>query len=758
MDNNQLEQAILELVGRPGYQAIKPRAIARRLQMDGEQAKAVKQAVKRLVRQRVLAYDAGHRVRLAATGGQQRGCVVGVFQRTSKGYGFVRPRNGPPSAEVEDIYIPARKAGDAATGDLVLVKVGRRRKQEPGPRGQIIEILERQTNRFVGTYFEAGGSAYVQVDGTVFAQPVYVGDPGAKNVRRDDKVVIEMIRFPSPAREGEAVIVEVLGPRGKPGVDTLSVIRQFDLPEAFALDALEEARAAAAQFRESVPDDRLDLTAETIITIDPIDARDFDDAISLVQTEHGNWRLGVHIADVAYFVRPDSALDREARNRGTSVYLPDRVIPMLPELISNGLASLQPGKLRYAKSVFMDFTPEAVPLGAEMRSSVIRSTKRLTYEQVDEFLADPETGKKQLGAKVAALLRRMHTLAMTMRRRRMELGALELTMPEVKIDLDTSGRVVGAHVVPYTESHQIIEEFMLAANQAVAQLLSQRGIPFLRRIHPPPAPHKLRALGEFVKDLGLDADDLRSRFELQRLLRSVAGTPHQYAVNYAVLRAMQRAIYGPEDEGHYALATECYCHFTSPIRRYPDLTVHRLFDTLLTGRKPRSDIEELAALGRHCSQREQRAEAAERDLTKLKLLAYFADRIGEEMDAVITGVEGFGLFVQGVHLPAEGLVHVDSLSDDYYRLDRTTHTLEGYRSGNRFRLGDVVRVAVAHVDLERRELDFRLVQPKQIIRSPQRRSTAGNGAAELYAARSKAAKQVTRKKTARRAAARKRKR
>jgi ribonuclease R len=758
MDDNQLEQAILELVSQPGYQAIKPRAIARRLQLDAEQAKAVKQAVKRLVRQRVLAYDSGHRVRMASTGDRQRGCVVGIFQRTAKGYGFVRPRNGAPGIPDEDIYIPARKTADAATGDLVLVKLGRGGKHEPGPRGQIVEILERQTNRFVGTYFEAGGAAYVRVDGTVFAQPVYVGDPGAKNVQPDDKVVIEMIRFPSPTCDGEGVIVEVLGPRGKPGVDTLSVIRQFDLPESFAPDALEEARAEAARFRESVADDRLDLTAETIITIDPIDARDFDDAISLVQTENGNWRLGVHIADVAYFVRPNSALDREARNRATSVYLPDRVIPMLPELISNGLASLQPGKLRYAKSVIMDFTPEGIPLAAEIRSSVIRSTKRLTYEQVDQFLADPQTQRKQLGAKVAALLRRMHTLAMTLRRRRMELGALELTMPEVKIDLDGSGRVIGAHVVPYTESHQIIEEFMLAANQAVAQLLHDRGIPFLRRIHQPPAPHKLRALTEFVKELGLQTDDLRSRFALQGLLRSVAGTPHQYAVNYAVLRAMQRAIYGPEEEGHYALASQCYCHFTSPIRRYPDLTVHRLLDAIVNGRKPRCDEEELAALGRHCSQREQRAEAAERDLTKLKLLAYFADRIGEEMDAVITGVEGFGLFVQGVQLPAEGLVHVDSLSDDYYRLDRTTHTLEGFRTGNRFRLGDVVRVAVAHVDLERRELDFRLVQQRQTVRLQHRQSIDRPDGVKLpQQGRPKAKKSVARK-TGRRQPARKRKR
>jgi ribonuclease R len=314
---------------------------------------------------------------------------------------------------------------------------------------------------------------------------------------------------------------------------------------------------------------------------------------------------------------------------------------------------------------------------------------------------------------VFALLEKMRTLAKILRDRRMKKGSLELTMPEVKIDLDKNGRVSGAHVVENTESHQIIEEFMLAANEAVAETLETKGWPFIRRVHQPPTPRKLKALTAFVKELGYKTESLESRFELQKLLKAAVGRPDQHAVNFATLRSLQRAVYSPVEEGHYALASDCYCHFTSPIRRYPDLTVHRLVDAMLLGPKPKNDVDELFILAQHCSDREQRAEAAERELTKLKLLAYMSTRIGEEMEAIVTGVESFGLFVQGVKLPAEGLLSIDSLSDDYYDFDRASHTLCGRRDGNSFRLGDLLQVAVARVDLERRELDFRLASKKK---------------------------------------------
>jgi ribonuclease R len=342
-------------------------------------------------------------------------------------------------------------------------------------------------------------------------------------------------------------------------------------------------------------------------------------------------------------------------------------------------------------------------------ASAIKSKRRFTYDEVDDFLAHRAKWKRKLPAEIHQLLCRMHELAMILRQRRMKRGAIELAMPEIELEMDRDGKVAGAHRVQNTVSHQIIEEFMLAANEAVAEYLRDHQLYFLRRIHESPEPHKLRALTDFVRGLDIHTGSLESRFEIQRLLGQVADRPERDAVNYAVLRSMKKAVYGPQEDGHYALASDCYCHFTSPIRRYPDLTVHRMLDELSRGAKPVSQFGPLLALGEHCSDREQRAEAAERELTRLKLLNFLSTRIGMEMDAVVTGVQSFGLFAQGLELPAEGLIHVSSLADDYYDFDGTSHTLCGRRSAVRFRLGDTIRVAIVRVDPDRRELDFRVV-------------------------------------------------
>ena len=646
-----------------------------------------------------------------SSGGREprRDDVVGIFRRAAGGYGFVRPLEAAAGDRSGDIHISAASALDAATGDTVRVRLARGRDvRRPGPAGEIVEVVTRRTTRFVGGYFEAAGSGWVRIDGTNFARPVSVGDPGAKGVRENDKVVVEMVRFPSHLRDAEGVIVEVLGAAGEAGVDTLTVIHEFGLPGPFPEGALAESRRQAERFREEVPAGRRDLTDRVIVTIDPVDARDFDDAISLERIDRGHWLLGVHIADVSHFVEEGSPLDQEAKARGTSVYLPDRVIPMLPEIVSNNLASLQPDRVRYARTCWIEFSADGIPVHAEEERSAIKSQRRFTYEEVDVFLADPDTPAVEMTGEVRSLLGRMRDLARMLRSRRMARGSLELAMPEVKIDLDRDGRVSGAHVVENTESHQIIEEFMLAANEAVAGMLAAAGAGFLRRIHPAPDPRKLRQLTEFVSELGFEVDTLESRFELQRLLDMARGRPEEHAVHYAVLRSLSRAVYGPQEDGHYALASDCYCHYTSPIRRYPDLTVHRALDLLARGR--RAAAEGLPRLGEECSLLERRAEAAERELVKLKLLLFLSSRTGQEMDAVVTGVESFGLFVQGLELPAEGLVALESLPDDSYRYERASHTLIGRRAGNSFRLGDRVRVTVFRVDLDRRTLDFRLVE------------------------------------------------
>lgn len=736
--------AVLAYIRRPGYQPVKPGVIARKLGFEGEDRVQMKRCVKKLVKQGLLAYAAKHHLRLpdkpsasgtvpstsapmpenisASSRGESTkrsgsqpggGTVQGIFRRAAGGFGFVRPSARDPKLK-EDVYIPLHKTRDAADGDRVAVRLqGKRlRGEQLRLAGEIIEILERETHRFVGVYVEQEGLGFVEVDGGVFAQPIFVGDPSAHGVQPDDKVVIEMVRFPSHVHDGEAVVVEVLGRRGDPQVDTLSIIREFDLPEAFPEAVLAAARESADRFQEEIVAPRIDFTNLTVVTIDPRDARDFDDAISLDQFENGHWRLGVHIADVSHFVPAKGPLDDEARLRGTSVYLPDRVLPMLPETISNHLASLQPGRVRYTLTVFIEFTADGAPVATEMHAGAIRSARRFTYEEVDSFLARREAWRTKLTPQVHQLLSAMYELAMILRQRRLTRGAIELNLPEIKVDLDRQGQVQGAHLVEHTESHQIIEEFMLAANQAVAEHLHRQSLNLLRRIHESPDPRKLRELSRFVRELGIECESLESRFEIQRVLAAVIGRTTEHAVHFAVLRSMKKARYGPEEEGHYALHSDHYCHFTSPIRRYPDLVIHRMIRSLLEGRRPADNFEQLAILGEHCSEREQRAESAERELTKVKLLNYLSSRLGERLDAVVTGVTRYGVFAQGIDLPAEGLIHVESLVDDYYEFDARAHSLVG-RRGNVYRLGDLLRVEIVHVDVDRRVLDFRLVQRLQ---------------------------------------------
>ena len=431
-----------------------------------------------------------------------------------------------------------------------------------------------------------------------------------------------------------------------------------------------------------------------------------------------HWQLAVHIADVAHFCPPGGALDKEARRRGTSVYLPQRVLPMVPEIISNSLASLQQDRVRYVKSALIDFTPTGQRTKVTFHNGAIRARKRFNYEQVSQILQHVEAqGSQPPGLEVdeelVTLLLRMRDLAMILRKRRRKRGALELNMPEVELEFDDQGRVSGAHFAKHDVSHQLIEEFMLAANEAVAEQLADLGIPFLRRVHPAPDPTRLEAFREFVRSLGYKVEKNVDRFTLQQILEKSAGRPDVYAVHYSLLRSLKQAVYSPDEEGHYALASENYCHFTSPIRRYPDLTVHRQLGQWLHTGKAGGDEAELRLLGQHCSKTERRSDLAERDLVKSKLLAYMEERLGTELEVIITGVADYGFFGQAERLPVEGLVHVSTMTDDYYYHDEASHSLIGRRTGRTYRLGDKVHVRVVRVDEQRRQLDFRVSDAKR---------------------------------------------
>jgi ribonuclease R len=704
---SDLPTRIVHAVTRPRYSPVKAKVLAKRLGVTDESYPDFRRTVRALIREGRLAVGNSQTIRAA----DPHGTAVGIFRRAKAGHGYVRPHAVDGTAG-PDIYIREDRALDASTGDEVLVRITRQATQVKDAAGEIVRVMERATRTFVGTYFERDGEGLVRVDGTVFAHSVSVGDPGAKGVRPQDKVVIEMLRFPTPDERGEAVITEVLGPHHKPGVDLISIIKAFGLPEAFPEEALAEARKVTTEFRENDLGGREDFTKDLVITIDPKDARDFDDAVSVTidpKTKH--WVLTVHIADVGHFAKPGGPLDNEARRRATSVYLPQKVIPMFPEVISNGLASLQEGKLRYVKTVQIEFTPTLQKAHVRFANGAIRVAKRFTYEEVSDVLdeLDKAGATNRCELKLQALLLRMRDLAMLLRKKRMKRGALELTMPEAVLDYDEHGHMTGAHFAPHDLSHQIIEEFMLAANEAVAEHLTHHGIHFLRRVHPAPNEEKLHAFAQFAALLGYPIKRPKDRFELQRVLNETADKPERAAVHYALLRSLKQAAYSPIQDEHYALASTHYCHFTSPIRRYPDLVVHRLLDRWLKHKKAPTDLTELTALGDHCSKMERRAETAERELVKLKILMFLSGKLGERFDAVITGVADYGFYAQVEQFPAEGLVHLSSLVDDFYQFDEAGHALEGKRSRRRFRLGDRVKVEVSRVDIQKRMLDFRLV-------------------------------------------------
>lgn len=701
---NKTEEQIVEQLSEASYRPIDSGALAKKMKVSKKGLSRFRAAIDALKSSGQLHEGSKGRLRLKASAG----FVTGVVKKITSGAAFVIPHESKET-NGKDVYIAAGDLRDAQTGDEVLVRLISRRRSGGQRCGRLEKVLERARNVFVGTYFESQEQGFVRVDGTVFNDAVHVGDPGAKGAQPEDKVVIEMLRFPSTNRIGEAVLTEVLGHRGDPGIDTMTVVHSIGIPQEFPEDVLENARVQAQNFDETCIGDRLDLRKETIITIDPATARDFDDAISLRKTKNGHWQLGVHIADVAHFVPAGSALDREALDRGTSVYLPRHVIPMLPEVISNGLASLQEGQFRFTKTVFIEFDAAGNPIGADLANTVIRVSRRFAYEEVMPLVNHPKDYKGKASAQVMKLLLRMYELAMLLRKKRFAGGALQMGIPEVEIDFDDDGNITGAHERHHDESHEIIEEFMLAANIAVAQILTAKDLPFLRRVHGHPDELRLKSFQEFCRGLGFELQQFQSRAEIQQVIRDVEGKPEERAINFALLRSMKQAEYSPEEFGHYALNEEDYCHFTSPIRRYPDLTIHRLVGEIAAGKLPTSDsMSELVQLGKHCSVTERRAEKAERELKKIKLLRYMETKVGEEMDAFITGVENFGMFCQGVEIPAEGLIHISALTDDFYSYDQSSRMLIGQRSKREFRLGDPVRVLIANVDLDRRQLDLRV--------------------------------------------------
>ena len=635
--------------------------------------------------------------------------VTGTLSVHQSGFAFLpREKAGEP-----DLYIAAENTGTAMHGDKVVARITRderyaRAKGRDRAEGRVIRILERAHDTIVGSLQQSKNFFYVVADDPRIVHNVYVSNPG--KAHRGDKVVVRIERWESRHVNPEGEIVEVLGPSTAPGIDILSIIRKYHLPTEFPKPVLEEAHRISETVPEEMFEGREDLRDRFIVTIDPDDARDFDDAVDVERIPGGGWRLGVHIADVAAYVTPGSALDREARKRGNSVYLPDRVIPMLPERLSNGVCSLNPGVNRLTHSVFLEFTKNGQTTATRFARTVIRSARRLTYREAYAILkASPND---QLGE-------RLHVaweLAALLRRNRFRDGSLDLDFPEVKVRLDDQGRPIRLERIENDESHQLIEEFMLAANEAVARELKNRLIPTIYRVHENPDPEKLAEYRELVLSYGYKVGDLSKRTELQRLLASLAGKPEEQALKIGLLKSLKRARYAPQPLGHFGLAKIDYAHFTSPIRRYADLVVHRGLAERDQSRRARSDMGSIATTAEHISETERVAADAEMDGVKMKKLEFFQRQLDardpQVFRALVIEVKNFGLLVELPDVLLTGLVHVSSLRDDFYRYDSAQRRLIGRQSRRRFSVGDELRVFVARVDMFKRQVDFAIADER----------------------------------------------
>ncbi len=712
------KERIIKHLKRTDYAPLKLAQLARSLGVGPEDYPQFRSAFEELREAGHVVIGARNVVSLPAPSGR----VIGTFRANARGFGFVTPLE--PNSH-GDLFIPPDGTCEAMTGDIVSAKVIRKGKRAGQMRysGKVVEVLERARNRFVGTLRREAEGWLVVPDGTGFLEPISVDDVTAKGARAKDKVVVEILAYPTEKYLARGVITEVLGRAGQYESEIRSIIRQYHLPDEFDGKCLEQARGSAAGFDSEQVGSRDDVTGKVIITIDPPDAKDFDDAISVERDGDGKRVLGVHIADVSSFVAADSALDDEAKTRGNSVYLPGRTIPMLPEVLSNGVCSLQPGQKRFVKSAYLTYDRDGNVLSRRFANSVICSAQRLTYEQADKALKRRTKGVKP---EVVELLKEMEALSRAIEARRRKNGMIHLDLPETELIMDKSGRVVDACPADDSYPHTIIEMFMVEANEAVASLLDRLNVPFMRRVHPEPDALSLKNLSQLVRAFGYGLPRAPDRSAIQDLLAAVKGADCSLAINLMVLRSFERAEYAPLHIGHFALASTHYCHFTSPIRRYADLMVHRVLERYLQGKSmPRHQEEGLTEIGKHITFTEQRADDAEKELTNVLILQMLSSRIGDELDCVVTGLAGFGVFVQCRKYGIEGLVRMDDLGPDRWKFESKGHCICGLNTGYTIRLGQGMKVRIISVNVPARQLNVAPASPLVDTRKRKKTKPAG---------------------------------
>lgn len=637
--------------------------------------------------------------------------VVGKLQCNQRGFGFVILDN----KELKDVFISSDDMNGALHGDKVVARLISKNGEGRSQEGEIIRILERVNKTVVGTFENSKNFGFVIPSDTRINMDIFIPKSDINNAKTNQIVIVEITKWPEKRRNPEGRIVEILGHKNDTGTDILAIIKKYGLPENFPEEVIAEAERIPEEIHEAEIKRRLDLRDKTIITIDGADAKDLDDAISIEKLNNGNYKLGVHIADVTYYVRENSPLDKEALKRGTSVYLVDRVIPMLPKKLSNGVCSLHPGEPRLTLSVFMEINKSGKVVDHQIVETVIESKERLVYDNISDLLEHND--QEQLGryAHILDDLKLMKELCHILTKKREERGSIDFDFPEAKIILDKKGHPIEVKKFDRRIANRMIEEFMLISNETVAEYMYWADNPFLYRIHEDPDMEKINEFNKFIHNFGYHLKGTQEIHpkELQELIKKIENTREENIINTLMLRSLRKAKYSSEPEGHFGLAAKYYSHFTAPIRRYPDLQIHRIIKEFINNKINEKRIGKLKSIlhkvAEQSSTTERIADEASRETDDLKKVEYMSSRIGEEYEGIISGVMPFGIFVE-LDNTIEGLVHISSLIDDYYEYDQPNYRFIGRRTNKIYRIGDKVNIKVVGTNIANRQIDFNIIQ------------------------------------------------